>query len=113
MLWPFALGVENPVRSLRRNSCPAGTSVPVGPRAGSLRPGMELAGRKALLTGATGGLGRAIADAMAARGAVLLLSARSRDALEEMAKALPGDGHRVLPADLAEGGAAERLAEEA
>jgi short-subunit dehydrogenase len=74
---------------------------------------MELAGRKALLTGATGGLGRAIADAMTARGAVLLLSARKRDALEEMAAGLPGDGHRVLPADLAETGAAERLAEEA
>jgi short-subunit dehydrogenase len=74
---------------------------------------MELAGRKALLTGATGGLGRAMADAMAARGAVLLLSARKRDALEEMAAGLPGDGHRVLPADLAEPGAAERLAEEA
>jgi short-subunit dehydrogenase len=74
---------------------------------------MELAGRKALLTGATGGLGRAIADAMAARGAVLLLSARKREALEEMAAGLPGQGHRVLPADLAEPGAAERLAEEA
>ena len=37
--------------------------------AGSLRPGMELAGRKALLTGATGGLGRAIAAASPTRGA--------------------------------------------
>ena len=78
-----------------------------------MRRGMELAGRKALLTGATGGLGRAIAEAMAARGAVLLLSARRREALEEMAAGLPGEGHRVLPADLAEPGAAERLAEEA
>lgn len=74
---------------------------------------MELAGRTALLTGATGGLGRAIAEAMAARGSVLLLSARKRDALEQMAAALPGEGHRVLPADLAEPGAAERLCEEA
>jgi short-subunit dehydrogenase len=74
---------------------------------------MELAGRTALLTGATGGLGRAIAEAMAARGAVLLLSARKREALETMAEGLPGDGHRILPADLAEPGAAEKLAEEA
>ena len=74
---------------------------------------MELAGRKALLTGATGGLGRAIAEALAARGATLLLSARKRDALEALAAELPGDGHRVLPADLAEPGAAERLAAEA
>jgi short-subunit dehydrogenase len=74
---------------------------------------MELAGRKALLTGATGGLGRAIASSLAARGAVLLLSARKREALEALAAELPGDGHRVLPADLAEEEAAERLATEA
>jgi short-subunit dehydrogenase len=74
---------------------------------------MELAGRTALLTGATGGLGRAIAEAMAARGSVLLLSARKRDALEQMAEELPGGGHRALPSDLAEPDAAERLAEEA
>ncbi len=74
---------------------------------------MELADRRTLLTGATGGLGRAIAEALAARGAELLLSGRSRDALEAMAEGLPGGGHRVLPADLAEPGAAEALAAEA
>jgi short-subunit dehydrogenase len=74
---------------------------------------MELAGRKALLTGATGGLGRAIAQALAARGAVLLLSARKQEALEGLAAELPGDGHRALPSDLAEPGEAERLAGEA
>ena len=42
--------------------------IPVDAAAASLRPGMELAGRKALLTGATGGLGRAIAKALAGRG---------------------------------------------
>lgn len=74
---------------------------------------MNLSGRKALLTGATGGLGRAIATSLAERGAVLALSARNREALEEMAAALPGSGHSVLPADLAEPDAAERLAAEA
>jgi short-subunit dehydrogenase len=74
---------------------------------------MELAGRKALLTGATGGLGRAIAKALAARGVALSLSARKQDALEALAAELPGDGHRALPSDLAEPGAAERLAVEA
>lgn len=73
---------------------------------------MDLSGRRALLTGATGGLGRAIATAMAGRGATLVLSARSREALEEQAASLPGDGHGVAPADLAQPGAAERLAEE-
>jgi len=81
--------------------------------AGSLRLGMNLSGRKTLLTGATGGLGRAIATSLAERGAVLVLSARNREALEEMAAELPGSGHSVLPADLAEPDAAERLAAEA
>lgn len=74
---------------------------------------MNLSGRKALLTGATGGLGRAIAQAMAERGARLTLSARHREALEAMAAELPGSGHDVLPADLGEPDAAERLAAEA
>jgi short-subunit dehydrogenase len=74
---------------------------------------MDLAGRTALLTGATGGLGRAIAKALAERGATLALSGRKQDALEALAAELPGDGHRALPADLAEPGAAEKLAAEA
>jgi short-subunit dehydrogenase len=74
---------------------------------------MELAGRTALLTGATGGLGRAIAATLAARGAKVTLSARKADALEALAAELPGEGHRTLPVDLAEIGAAEKLAAEA
>jgi short-subunit dehydrogenase len=74
---------------------------------------MELAGTRALLTGATGGLGRAIAQALASRGATLLLSGRKAEALEALAAELPGDDHSVLPADLAEPGAAEKLAAEA
>lgn len=74
---------------------------------------MELAGRKALLTGATGGLGRAIALALAERGAVLILSGRSAEALAAMAAELPGSGHRSIPSDLSEPGAAEKLAAEA
>ena len=81
--------------------------------AGTLRSGMNLSGRKALLTGATGGLGRAIAQAMAERGAHLILSARNREALEKLAAELPGSGHDVLPSDLAEPDAAERIAAEA
>lgn len=74
---------------------------------------MELASRTALLTGATGGLGRAIAAALAGRGASLALSARKAEALESLAAELPGESHRVLPADLAEPGAAEELAAQA
>jgi short-subunit dehydrogenase len=74
---------------------------------------MELAGKTALLTGATGGLGRAIALALAGRGAGLVLSGRMREALDELAQALPGEGHRAVPSDLSQPGAAEKLAAEA
>jgi short-subunit dehydrogenase len=74
---------------------------------------MQVAGRTALLTGATGGLGRAIGEALAQRGATLLLSSRKTAELEQLAAGLPGGGHRVLAADLAEPGAAEKLAAEA
>jgi short-subunit dehydrogenase len=74
---------------------------------------MELSGRSALLTGATGGLGRAIAAALAGRGAKLILSGRKREALEALAAELPGEGHATIAADLAEPGAAERLAADA
>jgi short-subunit dehydrogenase len=74
---------------------------------------MELAGRSTLLTGATGGLGRAMAAALAAKGAKLILSGRKAAALQALAVELPGEGHGVLPADLAEPGAAEKLAADA
>jgi short-subunit dehydrogenase len=74
---------------------------------------VELSGRRALLTGATGGLGRAIAKALADQGATLLLSGRKPEALGELAASLPGEGHAAFPADLAEPGAAATLAAEA
>jgi short-subunit dehydrogenase len=66
-----------------------------------------------LLTGATGGLGRAIAEALASRGAELVLSSRKADELAELAAGLSGAGHRTLVCDLAEEGAALRLLAEA
>jgi len=74
---------------------------------------MELAGKTVLLTGATGGLGRAIAKALAARGARIALSGRKAEALATLAAELSGEGHRALPCDLGQAGAAERLAAEA
>jgi short-subunit dehydrogenase len=47
---------------------------------------MDLHGRTTLLTGATGGLGRAIATALAARGAKLILSSRKTEELVKLAR---------------------------
>ncbi len=70
---------------------------------------MKLNDKTVLLTGATGGLGRAIAEALAGHGAHLVLSSRKGDELERLASSLPGGGHRVEVADLAEEGEALRL----
>jgi short-subunit dehydrogenase len=73
---------------------------------------MQLGGARALLTGASGGLGRAIAGALHARGAHVLLSGRRADALEEVAAQLGGNAE-VLVADLSDAGAGAALAERA
>ena len=74
---------------------------------------MDLRGKTVLLTGATGGLGRAIAAGLADRGATLILSSRKPEELEQLGASLTGAGHRVTVADLAEEGAATRLLDEA
>jgi 3-oxoacyl-[acyl-carrier protein] reductase len=68
--------------------------------------------RLALVTGASRGIGRAIAIALAAEGARMLLVARSRDGLESLRRELGGpDGrHLVFAMDLMSPVAAEELA---
>ncbi len=64
---------------------------------------MELwPGSRVLITGASRGIGRAVAEAFAARGSVTGLVARSQEELRELAGHLPGEGHEVLPADAGE-----------
>ncbi len=63
-----------------------------------------------LITGANGGIGTAIARAIAATGAKVLLSARRADAIAPLAKEL---GAQVLIADLADHASAVRLADDA
>lgn len=74
---------------------------------------MEIAGKTALVTGATGGLGRAISEALAERGAKLVLSSRRESELEEMVRTLPGGGHRFVVSDLGRPGAVAELVEAA
>lgn len=74
---------------------------------------VNIDGRTVLLTGATGGLGRAIAGALAARGARLVLSSRKAAELRELADSLAGAGHTTAVCDLAEEGAALKLLKQA
>lgn len=73
---------------------------------------LSVAGRRALLTGASGGIGRAIARTLHGRGAALVLSGRRGDALEELAAEL-GDRAEVAACDLAEPASVAELAERA
>jgi short-subunit dehydrogenase len=76
---------------------------------------MDLEGKRVLLSGATGGIGQAIAAELATRGARLVLSSRRKEELEELADSLPGEAgrHQVKTADLAKPGAAEKLVKDA
>jgi uncharacterized protein len=71
---------------------------------------VNLGGRTALVTGASGGLGQAIARGLAARGARLVLTGRRVEALEPLAAELGG---RALPCDLGDRAALEPLVAEA
>ncbi len=70
---------------------------------------MTLSGSKVLVTGATGGIGQAIARALQARGTNMLLSGRRADLLEPLATEVGG---RALVCDLAQREEVERLAAE-
>ncbi|MCY4192094.1 MAG: 3-oxoacyl-[acyl-carrier-protein] reductase [Rhodospirillaceae bacterium] len=61
----------------------------------------DLSGKTALVTGASGGIGSAIARALHAQGAAVALSGRRKDALDALARAL-GERTHVMPADLNE-----------
>ncbi len=66
--------------------------------------GMTLDGKRVLVTGASSGIGAALAEGFAARGATVGICARRPDKLEEVLArcSVHGSGHRAFTVDLAE-----------
>lgn len=69
----------------------------------------DLTGRKALVTGATGGLGGAIAKALHAQGAIVAISGTRPEALEALSAELGGERVHLVPGNLSDKDAVEAL----
>jgi short-subunit dehydrogenase len=72
---------------------------------------VRIDGQRSLVTGATGGIGQAIARALHERGAHVLLSGRRADVLDELVRDLGGERAEAFPADLASADEARALVE--
>ena len=72
----------------------------------------DLTGKNALVTGATGGLGQAIAKALHAQGATVALSGTRENVLQELAAELGTRAH-VLPCNLSDAEAVDALPKQA
>ena len=72
---------------------------------------MEVRGRRVLVTGASGGIGAAIARDLHVRGATVIVTARRADVLEELRRELGGRAETV-PADLAKRDSVPQLVEQ-
>ena len=74
---------------------------------------MRLKNARVIVTGASSGIGRAIAVEFARRGARVALASRNRPALEEVAASIKADGGSavVIPTDVTDAGAVEQMAQ--
>ena len=68
----------------------------------------DLSGKTALVTGASGGIGGAIAKALAAQGALVALSGTRVEALEKLKAEMGGD-HPITPCNLSDSAAVDAL----
>jgi 3-oxoacyl-[acyl-carrier protein] reductase len=77
---------------------------------------LQLTGKTALVTGASQGIGRAIAKGLAAEGVTLCIAARRRGLLEQLAKEIVVAGGvkpQIAIVDIMEEGAPQKLAQDA
>src|SRR6185436_6881042 len=100
-------------RCRRRTRTPSSACSTAGRPSPALPPEMDLglAGKRALVTGSSAGIGRAIAAALAAEGARVTLCARRPEPLETAAAELRAQGAEVIAvaADLATDEGVERV----
>lgn len=74
---------------------------------------LQLTGKTALVTGASAGIGRGIAKALAAEGVHTVIAARRKEALDELAAEITDEGNpapTVITSDLYEDDASRKLA---
>ena len=68
-----------------------------------------LSGKQILVTGASSGIGRAIAIACAKMGATVLITGRNENRLNETLKMMPIGSHKIISADLTNAEDIDRL----
>ncbi len=72
-------------------------------------PEQNLQGKRILVTGASSGIGKAIAIACANAGATVISTGRNQTSLDALTKSLAGEGHSYIVANLAETAERNRL----
>lgn len=71
----------------------------------------SLSGKTILVTGASSGIGRAIAIACAQAGATVVLNGRNQERLQATLETLSGEGHQIIVADLVDAAQRQELVE--
>jgi NAD(P)-dependent dehydrogenase (short-subunit alcohol dehydrogenase family) len=71
----------------------------------------SLKGKAVLVTGASSGIGRAIAIECSKMGATVVMNARNEERLQETLSQMEGDGHSIITADLSDEDQRESLIE--
>jgi uncharacterized protein len=75
-----------------------------------LRPSRSFSGKVCVITGASSGIGRAVAEDLARRGAIVCAVARREHLLRELLEVLPGEEHSYFVADVSDQDAVRGLA---